>query len=323
MSAFTLYISLLTSPVGVVLGALLPANTWQAQSSQLREPTDQDLLVTYSVGEFDAISLVSVGTELSRTSGVRPATASTLLPEFQSGDWEERFMVGETSSTKFVDNEDAAYSWRESWVRDPLGPGAVPLEMAQAEELLTAAEAAPEGVWKEKMAVRSLRMYHHARWLAERAHTASAETRFREASSLAKRSRRSILASHALGRLGYFLMQWCRHDEAKVALAEAERLNMKSNPLAKYLHGVILRKEAVTSRNSNPEKLLAAEEKILAAGAQPSDDLEAERVQLVKDIYFWRSAAEDPWKCIEAHNVAHAGICASGHLVSAIKKMFL
>jgi len=323
---------LLTCPFGAVSGLFVPAassRTWESQYGQLHEPADQDLLRAYYVGEFDAISLVSVGTELKRTSapahssgnGVRPA-AHTLLPEFQSGDWEERFVVGETASTNFVDSGESAYSWREAWVQDPLGPGAVPKEMARAEEFLTAAEAAPAGIWKEKMAVRSLRMYHHARWLAERGHTVSAEVRFRESANLAKRSRRSILASHSLGRLGYFLVQWCRHDDAKVVLAEAEHLNPKSNPLAKYLHGVILRKEAVNSRHSNVEKLHAAEEKILAAQAQPSDELEAERAQLVQDIHFWHGADEDPWKCIQARDVAHAVICISAHLAFAVQKIF-
>lgn len=316
MTALTIYVCLLTCPF-VVVGVFVPAATWQTTKGKLQEPSDQDLLLTHSVVAFDGVSLVSVGTELKR--GVAPAR----VPVFDSGDWEERFVIGETASTSFVDRGDAAYSWREPWVQDPLSTGAVPLEMSRAEELLTAAEAAPENMWKEKMAVRSLRMYHHARWLAERGHTVSAEARFHEAVSLAKRSRRSILASHALGRLGYFLLQWCRHDEAKDALAEAEQLNRKSNSLAKYLHGVILRKEAVSPGSSDPEKLRIAEEKILEVQAQPSDELEAERTQLVQDIRFWRAAAEDPWRCIEASNVAHAVICVFGHLGSAVHKLFL
>merc|ERR1719487_2317824 len=115
--------------------------------------------------------------------------------------------------------------------------------MREAEDLLVAAEDAPEEMWKEKTAVRSLRLYHHAKWLAERGHSAAAEFRFHEAAALARRSRRSVLASHALGRLGYFLLQWRRPAEAKEVLAEAERLNGKTNPLATYLHGVLLREE--------------------------------------------------------------------------------
>jgi hypothetical protein len=326
MSALKLVITLVTCPAGVV-GFFAPAASRHGTQSQLREPRDEDLLLAPSVGEFDALSLVSVGTELKRSVPPPHATSSSVsnakpsIPDFHNADWEERFVVGETASTKFVDSGDSAYSWRESWVQDPLGAGAVPQEMVRAEELLTAAEAAPEKVWKEKTAVRSLRMYHHARWLAERGHMASAEVRFHEAAALAKRSRRSILASHALGRLGYFLIQWCRHTEAKVVLAEAEQLNAKSNPLAMYLHGVILRKEAVNAWNSDPDKLRIAEEKILGAQSQPSDDLEAERIQLVQDIHFWRAAAEDPWKCIEARDVSHAMICVFGHLGSTLFKM--
>jgi len=315
------YVALVSLPA-FAFGVKVPAPSWHAIRSNLREPSQEDLLLTSLVGEFDSLSLVSIGTELKR--GVPPSRPeSTSLPKFDSGDWEERFVVGETASTKFVDSEDAVNSWRESWVQDPLGSGAVPLEMARAEELLHAAEDAPAEKWKEKTAVRSLRMYHHARWLAERGHTVSAEARFREATSLAKRSRRSILASHALGRLGYFLTQWCRPDDAKVVLAEAESLNMKSNPLAKYLHGVILRKEAVNSRKSNPEALRVAEEKILSAQTQPSEELEAERALLVQDILFWRSAAEDPWKCLQARDISHAVICVCGHLASGIQSMLL
>jgi len=332
MSAVMFYVTLVSLPV-FVFSFIVPdasyASTWKVANRQLHEPLSEDLLVTHQLGEFDAISLVSVGSELKRTAPAAqlssgPGVHHTLLPELHSGDWEERFLVGESASTQFVDSEDAAYWWRQSWVPDRLGSsGAVPLDMARAEELLNAAESAPDAIWKEKTAVRSLRMYHHARWLAERGHTKTAESRFREAANLATRSRRSILASHSLGRLGYFLIQWCRPDEAKVVLAEAERLNMKSNPLAKYLHGVILRKEAVNSKRSNPDALRVAEDKILEAGPQPSEELEAERALLVQDILFWRRAEKDPWQCIQAHNVAHAVTCACGHLASAIQKMLL
>eukprot|EP00746_Dinoflagellata_sp_MGD_P166323 gnl/MRDRNA2_/MRDRNA2_96131_c0_seq1.p1 gnl/MRDRNA2_/MRDRNA2_96131_c0~~gnl/MRDRNA2_/MRDRNA2_96131_c0_seq1.p1 ORF type:complete len:329 (-),score=64.10 gnl/MRDRNA2_/MRDRNA2_96131_c0_seq1:216-1202(-) len=327
MSAMKLYITLVTCPAGVAGFFSFAVASRKGAKSQLQDPPDEDLLLAPSVGEFDALSLVSVGTELKRSAGPHHSAGgvSSVRPsvlEFHSEDWEERFAKGETDSSRFVDSGDAAYSWSEGWVQDPLGVGAVPSEMARAEELLTAAEAAPEQIWKEKTAVRSLRMYHHARWLAERGHAASAEVRFHEAAALAKRSRRSILASHALGRLGYFLLQWCRRDEAKIVLREAEQLNKKSNPLATYLLGVILRKEAVNTWNSDPDKLHIAEEKILVAQSQPSDELEAERIQMVQDIHFWRAAAEDPWKCVEARDVAHMVICVFGHLGSAASHMF-
>lgn len=273
--------------------------------------------------ELDFVSLVSVSTELKRAPPAsaqgRPSAHPVDAQDLQGADWEQRFAVGEQVSRQFTDADEQ----RCSWSRDVLsaGGGAVPTPMAEAEELLVASEDAPQALWKEKTAVRSLRLYHHAKWLAERGHARAAETRFKAAAELAKRSRRSVLASHALGRLGYFLLQWRRAEEAKEALVEAERLNSKSNPLAIYLLGVLLRKEAgagigmgADAAADSSSALMAAEERVLKAGTQPSDELEAERLQLIADIEFWRAAQSDPRQCAASQNVAHVLICVFGHV---------
>ena len=108
----------------------------------------------------------------------------------------------------------------------------------------------------------ALRLYYHAKWLAERNHATAAEWRYREASRLALQTRRKVLAAHALGRFGcadgigldgkilemetqrknggwnpsepctstpstsgwrYFLIHWNRRQEAKEVLREMGR----------------------------------------------------------------------------------------------------
>lgn len=278
------------------------------------------------VEDLDFVSLVSVSTELKRSVPAHSIVShqvSTSLPieraDLEGLDWEQRFADGESLSKQFADN--AVDEKQYSWVSDAKGvSGAVPVEMKQAEDLLVAAEEAPEGAWKEKTSVWALRLYHHAKWLAERGHASAAEFRFREATALAKRSRRSVLASHALGRLGYFLLQWRRPVEAKEALAEAERLNGRTNPLATYLHAVLQRQHA----GADVEALYAAEDRILSVGAQPSEELEMERKQHVEDIKFWRSAAEGSIRdCFTVHNVVNVLICVLAHSGLALRPLLM
>merc|ERR1719498_1417925 len=149
----------------------------------------------------------------------------------------------------------------------------VPRQMLHAEELLLAGnEGAPAERQREKTAERALRLYYHAKWLAERNFAKAAEWRYRESAQLARSCRRSVLASHSLARLGYFLLHWRREAEAVVVLKESMKLSSKSNPLAPYLHGVLERKAA----GGDVERLRSAENAILNAGEQPSDELEAE-----------------------------------------------
>ena len=77
-----------------------------------------------------------------------------------------------------------------------------------------------------------------------------------------------MLAAHALGRFGYFLVHWNRRREAKEVLTESMRISSKSNPLAPYLLGVLERQDA----GKDLERLEKAEEMILNGGEQPSED---------------------------------------------------
>jgi len=96
--------------------------------------------------------------------------ASPLPParEVPQGDgWEARFARGLHFSNLVV--EEADESMVRRWVVDRDGSGAgVPAQMLEAEELLLAAGEAPEAKQKEKTAERALRVYNHAKWLAER-----------------------------------------------------------------------------------------------------------------------------------------------------------
>jgi len=226
-----------------------------------------------------------------------------------SESWEARFAWGIYYSKMAC---LAAEHRAGSWALDRKGSWAgVPQQMLRAEDLLAeAVEAAPEDQQRGKLAERALRLYYHAKWLAERNHATACEWRYREASRLAHQSRRNVLASHALGRLGYFLMHWRRTHEAREVLQDSRRLSQKSNPLAPYLLG-LLDRQAFTS---DVNRLTHAEELIIHAGEQPSADLEWERQKLIQEIAYWREATDSVMSCWSTSDAAHIAICLLGHL---------
>jgi len=237
-----------------------------------------------------------------------PATPLPPVEEVPQGDgWEARFARGLLCSQSAVEADDSTVG---RWVVDRQGSGAgVPAQMLQAEELLLAADEAPAARMKEKIAERALRMYNHAKWLAERNLATAAEWRYREAFRLARQCRRTVLAAHSLSRLGYFLMHWRRYDEAREVLRQSELLTKKSNPLAPYLYGVLERRVAGT----DAERLRLADERIINSQEQPSDELEGERQQLLKEISYWRAAEQSPRRCVENFDAAQVLICLTGH----------
>lgn len=280
----------------------------------------------------DETSFIFAGTELHRPAsssasiskdaaspppqqiGTATATATAgpeVVEESDAGlgasDWEAQFAAGVAKSKAVVTTEEADAG---RWAYDASG-SAIPRAMLQAEELLASVESVPSAPrWKEKTAERALRVYYHAKWLAERNYARAAELRYREAARLARNSRRSVLASHAMARLGYFLISWRRTDEAHQALQEAMRLNSKSNPLAMYLHGVLERKAS----GVDLARLLAGEEQIINASEQPSEELELERQHLIKQIGFWREAETSMRFCFGSFDAASVTICILGHL---------
>lgn len=241
--------------------------------------------------------------------GVAPAV---MPPDIREGaDWESQFAWGIYHSQASLEMEESM----ATWTSDATG-AVVPQSMLNSEDLLKlAADNAPEKEKKAKMAEQSLRLYYHAKWLAERNYAKGAEWRYREAATLAKQCRRSVLASHALSRLGYFLMHWRRVEEAREILQESERLNTKANPLGPYLFGVLERKIS----GADEQRLMAAEGRILEAGEQPSEELEAERMQLVEEIGYWREAMGSPMNCLNTGDATRALTCLCSHTGLVVK----
>lgn len=233
--------------------------------------------------------------------------------------WEDRFDWGLHHSKLIV---EASESEVGRWAFDRQGSmAAVPESMLLAEEKLMsgAAEATPEKKRTEKVAEAALRLYYHAKWLAERNLARAAEWRYRECSRIAKEVKRSVLAAHSLSRLGYFLMHWRREDEAREVLQVSEKLNTKANPLGPFLFGLLERRVA----GADVERLLAAEERVLRSAKQPSEELEVQRVALVSDIQYWRAAEAGLGRCFDTFNAAHVLICLCSHAALAVQHMFL
>jgi len=274
----------------------------------MEEESDFSSFIGASADLHKAVPMRTVGRVSASTT--RRATATKEVPT--GTEWEQNFAQGLQKSQQAIDVTDES---RISWVSDAEGSkAAIPKDMLLAETLLSSATEAPSAKRKEKTAELALRLYYHAKWLAERNYARAAEQRYRRAAKLARESRRSVLAAHALLRLGYFLMHWQRSDEAQDILKESESICVKGNPLAPFLLGILGRNNA----RGDLTRLLAAEDRILTAVSQPSEDLEVERVGLLKEITYWRAAETSPGRCFDTANAAHIVICLSTHALQSV-----
>eukprot|EP00403_Amphidinium_massartii_P010173 CAMPEP_0178415776 /NCGR_PEP_ID=MMETSP0689_2-20121128/23725_1 /TAXON_ID=160604 /ORGANISM="Amphidinium massartii, Strain CS-259" /LENGTH=273 /DNA_ID=CAMNT_0020037105 /DNA_START=115 /DNA_END=933 /DNA_ORIENTATION=- len=184
------------------------------------------------------------------------------------------------------------------WVHEhsSSGGGKVPAPLLRAEELL---DGILPSLPEDKVAKVSLQLYNHAKWLAEQHVMGPAERRYLWSATLARESGRTTLAAHSLARLGYFLLEWNRKQQAHEVLQQAFSAS-ESNGLARFLLGKLERENPGRGRL----RLDEAEALILTAGEQPSEELEQERLQLVSEISFWRQAATSPKHCLAAADVA-------------------
>merc|ERR1719359_2314585 len=130
---------------------------------------------------LDSVSLMVTSTELHRPSkqtvgGDLGSGTAILAPEVpEEAGWEAQFAWGSYHSQEFLDSEEPGIT---GWVADEGSGAGVPYAMQRAESLLRAAEEAPEEQAKAKIAEQALRLYYHARWLAERNHAMAAEFRY-------------------------------------------------------------------------------------------------------------------------------------------------
>jgi len=271
----------------------------------------------------DLVSFVGTGVELHKAASISMTKqnldpSDTLLgkPEHDHS-WESQFSQGVRQSEMMLACDETSVG---SWVRDDgRSASIVPQKMLLVEELFFEAfNTMPESKRKEKQAEQALQIYNHAKWLAERNYAKAAEWRYRESARIAKQCRRSTLASHALARLGYFLIQWCRYDEAHAVLQESLKLNTKKNPLGPYLFGVLDRQMA----GSDVARLKEAEELILKSVEQPSEDLENQRQQHIADIRYWRNAELEPARCFETSSVTHVVICFACTFGRIVQEVF-
>jgi len=207
--------------------------------------------------------------------------------------WSELAVAGRGSSSKH-------------WVSDAKG-WHVPEQIARAEKFLLNGEHATTGSARgERGALRALRLYQHAKFLALEHHDAAAEWRFQAAAELASANRRGKLAAHCLARLSYFVHLRGRHRDA-LSFATAA-LAHSSDPFANYLQAT-LRRSLDELRTS--EDIEMAERQIRdAAGHLPSQGLEQQRAAAEQELVVWRAAAEGGFdKCFALVDVARVLLC--------------
>jgi len=270
----------------------------------------------------DVMSFVVTSVEIHRVASTKMPTQTVVspdsLPSEPNSEWETQFSQGMKFSEIMMASDEASVA---SWVFDHDGSSAVvPQQMLSAETLFfEGVKSAPDGKKKDKLAEQALRIYYHAKWLAEHNFAKAAEWRYRESAKLARQCKRNVLASHALSRLGYFMIQWRRYDEAHTVLQESTKLNTKKNPLGPYLFGVLERQRS----GSDVARLHAAEELILNSSEQPSKDLQDEREQHIADITYWRNAEFTPARCLQTSNAAKLAICFGCHVARVLQETFL
>jgi len=196
-----------------------------------------------------------------------------------------------------------------AWAQD--GGGAyAPELLVKAEDLLRrGAEATPLPQREERQAARALRLYRHAKLLAQRHHSAAAAWRYRDAAAIAGSVRRSTLASHALSRLSHFQMVEGFFEEALESASAA--LIYGRNALADYLQARLRRR---LGKLGTVAELLHAEDQLRRAeGRLPSKKLEADRTAAVLELEAWRAVAEgsswDLGRCLTLLDAARILIC--------------
>lgn len=224
---------------------------------------------------------------------------------------------GHVRAPLFEAGAQALTSWTSSsetsWAADAGGSHA-PTDLVQAEALLLAGENASIGAdASDRGATRALRLYQHAKMLALKHHDGAAEWRYRAAAELAATHRRQKLASHALGRLGYFLSLRGRKEEALVVAGEALQ-HGEEDPLSQYLQASLGRS---LGELQTTEQVLDAEKKLgQVAGKLPSKTLEEQRATAHAELGWWRLVATDGLQvCLRAWDVAQMLICALSGLV--------
>lgn len=237
-----------------------------AQLARLRATEENR---TAGTGPSDGADVAAVADKSSGSAAGEEKVDSTLIAPKAAADCWSLFTEGEELSKLAVAAQGGEVGF---WAT---GAEGVPEQMLRAEELMGRAMHAARGVFRQETlgSSRAFRLFHHAKWLAERGHTKAAERRFREASHSAGVHRRSVLAQHSLARLGYYLTQWGRRDDALEALRDSRKFShfdTERDPVAPFLFGA-LEREVV---GDDIDKLREAEELILAATEQPTDELE-------------------------------------------------
>jgi len=165
----------------------------------------------------------------------------------------------------------------------------------------------------DRAAVRALRLYQHAKMLALKHHDSAAEWRYHAAAKLAAEHRRQKLASHALGRLSYFLSLRGRKEEALEVSAKSLQYG-EEDPLAVYLQASLRRSLGELKTNEDVE---AAEKQLSAvAGKLPSKALEDQRAAAYSDLTWWRLVAtEGLHHCFRAWDAAQMLVCIFSGIV--------
>lgn len=149
--------------------------------------------------------------------------------------------------------------------------------------------------------------------LALKHHDSAAEWRYRAAAELAALHRRQKLASHALGRLGYFLTLRGRKEEALESAGQALD-HGEEDPLAQYLQASLRR--SLGELRTTEEVEFAEKQLSSVAGKLPSKTLEDQRAVAHGELGWWRLVATEGLQvCLRAWDAAQMLICVFCGLV--------
>lgn len=224
----------------------------------------------------------------------------------------------------------------DRWALDARGLH-VPSDVAKAEELLLRAEQEAEGSQQRSSmaSVRAARLREHGKLLEKwrGQHDAAAEWRYTASAEIASAAGRPQVATSALNRLSRLHMANGRFEQAAVMAAKGVQLS-PSDATARFwlataaVHApqvaasVLLREDGQHDPKSDvlPPVFDAARWELAElAGQLPSEDLEAQRVQVLREFEAWVAAKTGGVSaCFGLHDAARTLICLATKVAYAI-----
>lgn len=193
----------------------------------------------------------------------------------------------------------------------------VPLQIAMSEKMLLASlESSSDLDRVERAKFVAIHLATHATHLAQEKQFTAAEWRYRASADVAQKHKHYRIAASSFAQLSYFLSLHGQADNALEAADEA--LSLGQDSLALYLQASL----RLTLGELRTEEQLheAAKQLIAVKGMLPSQELEANRMEILRKLQSWHqiSQAKPLGACLSYADASEILICGLGWLAEAL-----